>query len=152
MSAFDQISSIDLFDGLNISPIPLEFSQEMTTTKILAAIQAKVNEIIDFRNNAVSDANNYTDEQIKILNDVLTVLQNNLNLGTLVPKGSLTLDKFNSDFLSNLNNLIQNQLSQSAKFVSFGIDDNGYFYADIPDNWNGVTFDTDSDGHLILEC
>jgi hypothetical protein len=149
--AFEPIPYLDLFGGLNIGTIPLEFSQEMTTTKILAAIQAGVNKIVDYRNNAVSDANSYTDEQIKILNDVLTVFQNSLNLGTLVPKGSLTLDKFNADFLTNLNSLIETQLANSAKFVNFGLDDNGYFYADIPDNWNEVNFSSDVEGHLILE-
>jgi hypothetical protein len=151
MNKFDQIAYVDLFNNLNTNPIPLEFSNEMTTLKTLAALQAKVNQIIDFRNNAVNDANTYTDEQTKIINDALAVLQNNLNAGTLVPKGSLTIDKFSSDFLNSVNTFVQNQLAESAKFVSFGIDDSGYFYVDVPSNWEQINFSSDADGHLILE-
>ena len=44
-----------------------------------------------------------------------------------------------------------------AKFVQFGIDQNGYFYADIPENWDFLRFETGYDTsnpdeylHLII--
>lgn len=51
---------------------------------------------------------------------------------------------------------LQELVGRIAKFVIFGLDNRGYFVADIPDNWDGITFSTDTDyssesyGHLIL--
>lgn len=39
-----------MFNGLNLNPIPLEFSQSMTTTKTLAALLAKLDQVINFTN------------------------------------------------------------------------------------------------------
>mgnify|MGYP000346560759 CR=1 FL=1 len=40
------IDNIKLFNGLNVNPIPLEFSQSMTTTKELAYIESLINNLI----------------------------------------------------------------------------------------------------------
>jgi hypothetical protein len=144
MNQFDQLQYIDLFNGMNTSPIPLEFSNEMTTLKIMAALQAKVNSIIDFRNNAVSDANSYTDEQKALIDKSIQDLNTSL---------TQTINSLpnNAAYMSTLIQTVTNVLSGAAKFVNFGLDDKGYFYADIPDSWNEITFSSDSEGHLILE-
>lgn len=41
-----------------------------------------------------------------------------------------------------INNNLQELVSRIAKFVSFGITDDGYFYADIPENWEFLQFET----------
>ena len=52
---------------------------------------------------------------------------------------------------------LQELVGRIAKFVIFGLDNRGYFVVDIPDNWDEITFSTDTDyssatyGHLILE-
>lgn len=52
---------------------------------------------------------------------------------------------------------LQELVGRIAKFVIFGLSDNGYFYVDIPDNWEGITFSTITDysnvayGHLVIE-
>lgn len=38
------------FNGLNLNPIPLEFSQSMSTTKTIAALLAKLDQVIGFTN------------------------------------------------------------------------------------------------------
>jgi hypothetical protein len=40
------INNVDFLNGLNINPIPLEFSQTLTTTKWLLTMQAKLSEIM----------------------------------------------------------------------------------------------------------
>lgn len=46
----NKIEYIDLCGGLNLNPIPLEFSQEVSTTKMLLAMQSKLNTLVDFLN------------------------------------------------------------------------------------------------------
>lgn len=53
----------------------------------------------------------------------------------------------------NMVDLIQ----ESVKFVQFGINDDGYFYADVPENWDNLQFSTIYDTehpdylHLVIE-
>lgn len=42
----DFISNVDILNGLNINPIPLEFSNSLTTTKWLCEMQAKLTSVI----------------------------------------------------------------------------------------------------------
>ena len=48
------------------------------------------------------------------------------------------------------NNLIE-LVSRIAKFVVFGLTDNGYFYADIPESWEQVQFSTGYDPEIAME-
>ena len=143
MSVYNSIPHIDLINGLNISPIPLEFSQEMTTTKTLAGIEAKINSIIDFRNEAVSDSNVYTDAQI----DTMTTSINTLTSALTTRINTLPND---ITFMSAFKTVIENTIGDIAKFPIFGLSDDGYFTVDIATSWNEITFDSDVEGHLLL--
>ena len=48
------------------------------------------------------------------------------------------------------NNLIE-LVSRIAKFVVFGLTDDGYFYADIPESWEQVQFSTGYDPEIATE-
>lgn len=56
-----------------------------------------------------------------------------------------------------INENLQELVGRIAKFVIFGLDNRGYFYADIPDTWDSVSFTTIADytdenfGSLVLE-
>ena len=41
-------------------------------------------------------------------------------------------------------------LTQAVKLVWFGLTDDGYFMAVIPENWKDVQFDTTAEGQLML--
>src|SRR5699024_6005183 len=41
-------------------------------------------------------------------------------------------------------------LTQAVKIVWFGLTDDGYFMAVIPENWREIEFDTTNDGELVL--
>lgn len=66
------IDRLDLFNGLNLNPIPLEFSQGLTTTEWLLGIQAKVNSIVLVLNDFEDIAGKYTDEEIKKVMERIT--------------------------------------------------------------------------------
>lgn len=144
------IEHINLFNnGLNVNPIPLEFSQSMSTTKELAGMQSKINQIVDYINNIDSQATIYTDAEIKIIMDILNG-SNSLDAQFL--KGnSITMDKLNVTTLSMLNDRIVSYVGSIMKFVSFGLDDTGYFVAYSPTSWNEIIFSTSEIGELLLD-
>jgi hypothetical protein len=144
------IEHINIVDGFNLNPIPLEAGQAMTTTKWLMAIQDKVNKIIDAGNLWETNANNYTDEKTKIIQKEYDDLMVLLNNGNIIPDGSIDLKKLKPTFINDLQNVILEFVHNSAKFVAFGINKDGYFYADIPDTWDDIGFSTDVEGHLCL--
>lgn len=73
----------------------------------------------------------------------------------------LASNEFINQNLSAIEAYIQDNLpdivSQYVKYIFFGLTDDGYFAAYIPDSWNFISFDTGVDpsdaeryGHLIL--
>ena len=65
----------------------------------------------------------------------------------------------NGDYIENyipalaewINNNLIELVSRIAKFVQFGLTDDGYFYADIPDNWDFLQFETGYDVNNAAE-
>jgi hypothetical protein len=100
------------------------------------------------------------DDKIKATNDSVTAL----NVTTRFIKDELQKVQ-NGDYVylylnsivNWIDNNLQNMVGKIVKYVAFGIDENGYFYADIPETWDFLTFDTIIDvndqnyGHLVLE-
>lgn len=148
---FNIIEPLNLLPNLSPNPIPLEFGQAMTTREILDALQAKVNEMIIVRNEVVQDANNFTIEKFNILQGLLNDLTTMLNNGNIIPNGSIGLEKLQNDFLGQMSDVVTNMVHGLAKTVWFGINDNGYFYAVIPSDWEQIQFDTTQEGNLILQ-
>jgi hypothetical protein len=148
---YNQLPLLDLLPNLNTNPIPLEFGQSLTTGEMLASLQAKVNEIIIIRNEVVQDANNYTIEKFNQLQQLINELTTMLNNGNIIPNGSIGLEKLNNDFLGQMGDVVTNMVHNLAKTVWFGINDNGYFYAVIPSDWEQIQFNTTQEGNLILQ-
>jgi hypothetical protein len=144
------IDHINLIDGLNLNPISLEAGNDMTTTKWLMAIQSKVNSIIDMGNTWETNANTYADNKASVIQKELDDLIVLLNNGNIIPDGSIDLKKLKTTFISDLQDLILKYVHDSSKFVAFGIDKNGYFFADMPDSWDDIIFSTDTQGCLCL--
>jgi len=61
------IDQINLIDGLNLNPIPLDFSQSLTTVEWLCAMQNKINAMVDAVNGITTDTNDYTDQQVALI-------------------------------------------------------------------------------------
>lgn len=49
-----------------------------------------------------------------------------------------------------LNENMEDILTQAVQLVWFGLTDDGYFMAVIPENWHDVNFDTTNEGQLML--
>src|SRR5699024_10658358 len=65
------------------------------------------------------------------------------------------IDDFDDIILSKTENWLdenmENILHDAVKIVWFGLTDDGYFMAVIPENWSEITFDTSSNDELILK-
>ena len=65
------------------------------------------------------------------------------------------VEDFDNIILSKTENWLDENmediLTQAIKIVWFGLTDDGYFMAVIPENWTDTEFDTSSEGNLILE-
>lgn len=148
---YNEIPLLNLLPNLSPNPIPLEFGQAMTTRETLDAIQAKVNEMIIIRNEVLQDANNFTIEKFNVMQNLLNELTTMLNNGNIIPNGSIGLEKLTNNFLSQMSDVVTNMVHGLAKTVWFGINDNGYFYAVIPSDWEQIQFNTTQEGNLILQ-
>lgn len=148
MSLLDRVN---LLQGLNINPISLEIGEGLSDAEILMSIQSKVDKIIDVGNAWAEGSNKYTDSEIlkvkKLYEDIMLLV----NTGDIVKDGTIDMSKMNLDFLNDLQSIIIKFVHDSTKFVSFSLDNNGYFIADMPDSWNDIIFSTDLEGHLCLD-
>lgn len=140
---------INIVDGLNLSPVPLEFSQSLTTTKWLGGIESKINSVIDIINSIDEGNSKYTDEQISIIQGEINQLLQELNKGNIIRDGTIDLKKLKPSFLTDLQHLVLEYIHDAVKFVSFGLQD-GRFIAYIPSSWGDLQFNTDSEGRLTI--
>lgn len=141
------MDKLNLFDGFNINPVPLEFSNSMTTTKLLGAIQEKVNKIVELYNKQETESEKFTKQEIE---KVMLIIDKILN-GDYIKDNSITYEKLSKELIDKIIEITIDLNKDCTKFVVFGIDDNGYFYCDVPDKWDNISFDTTVKGELILE-
>lgn len=118
-----------------------------------------INKLITFTNNLITDVNKIIDFDNSLKDDYSNLLENLNKLtielekvkdGQYIKDGSITNNKLSQNVYTHFREYILNTVYQTAKFLSFGINEEGYFYADIPKNWNDVVFSTDENGRLIL--
>lgn len=72
------LESRNLLDGLNLQPIPLEFSQKLTTVEWLAEIEAKLNGIVVDVNDAIKAMEKYYADYDEYFNNKLDTTKNEL--------------------------------------------------------------------------
>lgn len=143
------IDHINLLDGLNLNPIPLDFSQQISTTKWLGAIEAKVNSVIDIVNNMENDNNTYTDEQIAKIQKEIDELNRMLLSGEYIKDGSIKVEKLDPSFYKDLQSVVVNYVHEATKFVTFGLQGD-YFIAYMPYSWKDLDFGTTENGELTI--
>lgn len=143
------VNHINLLDGLNLNPIPLDFSQQISTSKWLGAIEAKVNSVIDIVNNMENDNNTYTDEQINIIQKEIDELNRMLLSGEYIKDGSIKVEKLDPSFYKDLQSIVVNYVHEATKFVTFGLKGD-YFVAYMPYSWKDLNFGTTENGELTI--
>lgn len=103
--------------------LPAVYDDSLSYYELLAKIQQKCNELIE--------ANNYLQEwqrtQDEVIQELAQVVQDFINGGY-----KKDFDRFAQEWL-NAN--IQRALAKAAHMVFFGLTDDGYFVAYIPQDW-----------------
>lgn len=145
------INHIDLINGgLNINPIPFEFSEEMTTTKVLLSMQKSINTIVDIVNNWESSCNEYTDKKISVINDELTKINKYLVNGEKLENGAIKSKHLSSEVTKFINYLVNESIKTSINTITFTLDEKGRLNAYIPSSFSNVIFSTDEQGRLVI--
>lgn len=136
------MSTVQLINGLNIHPIPLDFDNCMTTTEILAHMQHIINEL-------VNNSNKYNVELGDALKKTLQNLQTQLN--TFIKECDYNVENYLKTITNHLDYAIEKRISEQVKLFQVGINEDGYFYIDTPTSWNEITFDTSENHELIIK-
>lgn len=84
-------------------------------------------------------------EKLKELQDTLTEYGDILD-GKIEDFDNIILEKTEKWLDENMEDI----LTQAVQLVWFGLTDDGYFMAVIPENWSDVQFDTTNEGQLML--
>jgi hypothetical protein len=123
------------------------FSEFETLGKLITYVNALYAEYIKVQSDDETLTNSYNSliQQVETLQNMVT------NFGNSIPDGSVSLSKLASDIINQLETFCIDIIHNYASFVCFGINDNGYFVATIPQSWSDINFDTDTDGNLILQ-
>ena len=131
--------------------LPLVYDESISYYEVLCKMVEYLNAMIsnqDFFKESLDKYGiniNELQEAVKELQDELDKVKN----GEYISLYLNSLKKFIDDNLKEI-------VGRIMKYVFFGLTDDGYFIAYIPDSWNFIKFHTDMDynsetyGHLIL--
>lgn len=133
--------------------LPVVYGNSLSYLEELEKLKDSINTMITTINANVDTHDALADEYAQVLTNLKT-LTDQIDLikkGNYLADGSINVSKMDESFTTLLQSMITDTLGNAAQFVSFGLDDNGYFYAGIPTNWSSLVFSTDTEGHLVLE-
>lgn len=131
--------------------LPLDVTGEMTDYEFISRLCRKVNELIQ-SNNDTGNQLQLTINQVNQIAAEVAGIQAELEKVKNGDYVSLYLDSIKSWIDANLQELV----ARTVKYVFFGLTDDGYFAAYVPDSWDFIRFDTPMDyssddyGHLLL--
>ena len=139
--------------------LPLVYDDSISYYEVLCKMAEILNEVID-KTNEIDELTQYINNELKRVEAKIEELAKNdaemadeierIKRGDYVP---LYLDSISNWIDKNLIDVI----GRSASFIVFGLSDDGYFVAYVPEGWDFISFDTDGDldspnyGKLILE-
>jgi hypothetical protein len=121
--------------GLNTHPVPLEFSNALTTGEWLCAIQALIDGISTQNEDVAKEA--FAKYQVQF-DSLIKQVESKVSDKSI-------LDNFKTYINNYTTASIEKLVGDSIKFVTFGLTDDGYFYANIPSSWSNLSFDTNVD-------
>ncbi len=134
-----------------INILPMDILEEVTDYQTLSALVRRVCECINNINELIKNLN-LTAEAVKELQEAVTALQKEFE--------KIKNGEYMEIYIEALGKWIDKNLiyfvSKIVKYVFFGLTDDGYFAAYIPDSWDFIDFYTPLDpsseeyGHLWL--
>lgn len=133
--------------------LPTVYDDSLSYLQAIGRLKKIVNEMIQAIN-MLGKSNTELTERYEETMVELAKLQKTIDdfvKGYTIADGSVSLDKLGKDVMKAIEKLVIDTVYSVAKFVWFGLDDEGYFIAIIPDSWKDIVFDTSEEGNLILE-
>lgn len=125
--------------------IPLVYDNSLSYYEVLCKVVKYINDLIG-NDKAIYELLGEHGKDIDVLKKQVDYLSSELEKVKNGDYVSLYIDSLSKWIDENLNELV----GRIAKFVTFGLDDEGYFVAYIPESWEQVEFDTSDKGELIL--
>ena len=107
----DKAKKIDLFDGLNVHPVPLDFTNSLTTTEFLFALQNKVNELVETWNTSFEKIKEYTKEEQNRIIEIVSQSIENLNteirnlINSEITETEEKIETNKTELTENINNI-----------------------------------------------
>lgn len=139
--------------------LPCVYDDALSYYEVLSKIVSHLNSVVD-KTNEITDLCAELDKELEAVEAKL--IDNAADIDTMkqeierIKRGDyveLYLDSISNWIDKNLIDVI----GRSASFIVFGLSDDGYFVAYVPEGWDFINFDTDADyysenyGKLILE-
>ena len=106
---------------------------------------ARKQKLLETLSNRVWEYDQILYAKLKEVEDTLKEYANILD-GKIEDFDNIILDKTQKWLDENMEGI----LNQAVQLVWFGLTDDGYFMAVIPENWSDVQFDTTNEGQLML--
>lgn len=132
--------------------LPLVYDNSLSYYEVLCKVVEYLNQVIQQVDSNTNQIQINT-KDIKQLQQELSLVQAELEKVKNGDYVSLYINALAEWIDSNLQELV----GRVVKYVFFGLSDDGYFVAYIPDTWNFINFDTIIDttsplyGHLLLQ-
>lgn len=132
--------------------LPLVYDDSLSYYEVLSKVVKYINDLIK-NNNEIADILEIYGNDIALLKEDVNYLEEELEKIKNGEYMSVYLSAIEKWIDKNLPTIIQN----AVKYVFFGLSDDGYFVAYIPNSWKFIEFDTIMDindplyGHLIME-
>lgn len=132
--------------------IPTIFDDSLSYLEMVLKLRKVVNELVA-ATNQLGETSILQQEQIDYIKKQIEILEKRLDdfeKGYTIKDGTIEIRMFAKDTLEQLQAWVEESFNRVAKFVTFGLTDDGYFCAYIPESWKDVEFDTSENGELIL--
>ena len=126
-----------IFGGgyLSENPVPFKFTQSLTSAEQLSALAGIVEQYLKSQENYNSDM---TATLKKMFEDESIRLDKKFSESVFLQKYLGEIKEYSVKHISSM-------IAEAVKYITFGLDDNGYFFAEIPSNYSNIEFDTIAD-------
>lgn len=116
---------------------PLVYDSSLSYYEILCKVISMLNDVVDGANGINTQITANTNEieklkdELKVINAEFIKIKNGGYASVYIAELEKWIDKYLLDYVARV-----------AKFVVFGLTDDGYFIANIPETWDFLEFDT----------
>lgn len=118
--------------------IPLVYDDSLSYLEVLAKVVSYLNQVVEANNDIIQTLELH-DEELEELKQVTAYLSEQMDKIINGEAIDIYIDALAKWIDANLQELV----ARTVKFVVFGLSDDGYFVADVPETWEFITWDTD---------